>query len=865
MRAYKDEAGIDFSHIRESCETDSPHCDFDTHPLAFAEHRRRNWPEATLGPHFTELADIYSSVRATGLPNAASARRTLPTKLNLAEWETHLKGYDDTLLDYIKFGFPLGYMGPQSHSAQTPNHPSATQYVSQVDSFIKNELSLGGLIGPLPGLPFDTWTHVSPIMTRPKSDPEKRRVITDLTFPRDRSINAFIRKNTVMGMANSHSLPTVDSLVDRVLDIGPGAHMFTIDVSRAYKNFKSCPLDWPLLAIRWREDHYLDVTMPFGARASSGHMQRVADSIVAALARSGIVAHMYLDDLVVVAPSYDMAMSQYDFAKELLARLGLPEAMDKSQPPATAIKWLGVNVDSIAGTLSIPHEKIEQLVTLSKCAIRRRSITRKQLQSILGKMLHVAKCIHPARLFVARLLDELRGPKRTFINLNSSMRADIKWFIEFASQWNGVALFPNKQLVREIVVDACIQGIGAATHSSAYAVRLRQEATLAPNITEIEAINVAVALQTFLGPSDTGKTIKVLCDNLPAVSVLQTGRGKNHVVLEAARQAWMVQALFQVSIIYEHIPGRLNTLADTLSRAPLSHNHMLKAQNDVASLGLKWVAPCLHALTALRLSSSRSVAPDAVDSGGREAGLGQGPRDQRQQAVGGKDVPLLLPQTSVDPSITHPPTSVYLYRDAEQPEPGPTHSPKPHRTYTDIPTAGGRTTCGKPPQGQEGARRHIKEEGLYKERQTPSRPSNNNRGHKGSSTDEGANSSPRSDSHDFLWRFPSRGGCPPDGQGLRPPTPPYQSGYSSTPRSPGGAREGGQEHAAIQSEAGYHYIPRQPGGYVPCESYKTAYRRVSNAPAHTAHVRVQGITEANHSGLSQVAVERSPKSNRGPI
>ena len=60
-----------------------------------------------------------------------------------------------------------------------------------------------------------------------------------------------------------------------------------------------------------------------------------------------------------------------------------------------------------------------------------------------------------------------------------------------------------------------------------------------------------------------GKTVKVLCDNLPTVSVLQS-------VLEAARQAWMVQAIFQVSIIYEHIPGRLNTLADTLSRAHLS-------------------------------------------------------------------------------------------------------------------------------------------------------------------------------------------------------------------------------------------------------------------------------------------------------
>ena len=57
---------------------------------------------------------------------------------------------------------------------------------------------------------------------------------------------------------------------------------------------------------------------------------------------------------------------------------------------------------------------------------------------------------------------------------------------------------------------------------------------------------------------------------MPAVSVLRSGRGHNQVILQAARVAWTVQALFQVKIVYEHIPGHLNTLADALSRAHLS-------------------------------------------------------------------------------------------------------------------------------------------------------------------------------------------------------------------------------------------------------------------------------------------------------
>ena len=212
------------------------------------------------------------------------------------------------------------------------NHPSATQYPAQVDSFIKDEIRLGGIVGPMQAPPFVEWCHLSPIMTRPKADPEKRRIITDLTYPRPRSVNAYIRKNMVMGLTKTHSLPSVDAVVTRILDLGTGAKMFTLDISHAYKNFKSCPLDWPLLATKWDQAYYLDITMPFSARASSGHMQRVADAIVEILKQKGIVVHMYLDDLVVIAKDEVEAAAHYDIARALLHELGLPEASEKSQP-----------------------------------------------------------------------------------------------------------------------------------------------------------------------------------------------------------------------------------------------------------------------------------------------------------------------------------------------------------------------------------------------------------------------------------------------------------------------------------------------------------------------------------------------------
>ena len=170
----------------------------------------------------------------------------------------------------------------------------------------------------------------------------------------------------------------------------------------------------------------------------------------------------------------DSTVESYDCKNYESISTGLPEAQDKSQPPATSIKWLGITIDSVHGTLSIPQNKLAETLDLIKNRSKRRSISRKQLQSVLGKVMHIAKCICLARLFMSRLLDELRGPYRSFININSSMRSDFKWFIEYASTWNGVALFPRLSPVREIVVDACLDSIGAATKRSAYAHPLSQ-------------------------------------------------------------------------------------------------------------------------------------------------------------------------------------------------------------------------------------------------------------------------------------------------------------------------------------------------------------------------------------------------------
>ena len=243
-----------FDRIREMCVKDLTDSDIDTSPTAFRDHRVRTWPQmvSQMGSEKSaSLVRIYDAVKQTGVPNCMGARIQLESDLNIQAWERYadMESDEAQLLEMIKFGFPLGYMGPPSNTLHVVNHSSAIEFADQVQSFIDKEVAEGALVGPFLAVPFSPWAHVSPLMSRPKSDGVKHRIISDLTFPPESSVNAYIQKNSTsaLGEVGEHTLPTVADFVEDLRDVGVGAYMFTLDVARAYKNFRVDPLDWPLM------------------------------------------------------------------------------------------------------------------------------------------------------------------------------------------------------------------------------------------------------------------------------------------------------------------------------------------------------------------------------------------------------------------------------------------------------------------------------------------------------------------------------------------------------------------------------------------------------------------------------------------
>ena len=319
------------------------------HPHDLAHSRSADCPEPTdLRATYPHLASLYTAVLRHGIPIALGAQAVVPSGLNIQAWHTFSMGHpcDEVVLDGVTFGFSLQYHGlpipttRHTETRHTENHKSARDYRRQVDEYVELELGKGALIGPCVQPPFD-WVHVSPMKS--STDNEARRIIVDLSFPPLNNVNMAITPNVIYSKKFAHTLPTVDNMVHLTAGKDDPVFLYSVDISRAYRNFPIDPMDWPLTCILNKGLTMIDLAMPFGARSLSLQMQLSAEFICRYLSQQGANTLIYLDDLVCYAPDYERACNNYALIQRVMRSLGLPLAENKLSPPTrtmTSTIWM---------------------------------------------------------------------------------------------------------------------------------------------------------------------------------------------------------------------------------------------------------------------------------------------------------------------------------------------------------------------------------------------------------------------------------------------------------------------------------------------------------------------------------------------
>lgn len=112
----------------------------------------------------------------------------------------------------------------------------------------------------------------------------------------------------------------------------------------------------------------------------------------------------------------------------LADKLEVPIKSDKTQLSTTCITIYGIEIASTQMVARLPMEKIEKsLLLLSKYKCKR-SISLRELQSLLGLLNFACGVIIPEKAFLRRLFDLtiLHTSPHYRINLNSDARLDLK-------------------------------------------------------------------------------------------------------------------------------------------------------------------------------------------------------------------------------------------------------------------------------------------------------------------------------------------------------------------------------------------------------------------------------------------------------
>ena len=272
----------------------------------------------------------------------------------------------------------------------------------------------------------------------------------------------------------------------------------------------------------------------------------------------------YIDDYVGIGvPS--IASALYAALIELINELGITISQKKLVPSLMQVMCLGLLIDTVNGTISIPLDKLCDVMSNVRQWFLRDFASKHELQSILGLFLYIHKCVKPGRIFLNRMLDLLRfAHRRQKVMLTPDFKRDLRWYTKFVPVYNGVSLYDHRPINVTLELEACLTSLGGRSGNFFYHLPIAK-GYRNWSIVYLEMVNILLAVRLF-NHQWASKKVLIHCDNAAVMSVLKSGKTRDPYLGACARNVWYVAATSDIDLQYTHIRGIDNKEADALSR-----------------------------------------------------------------------------------------------------------------------------------------------------------------------------------------------------------------------------------------------------------------------------------------------------------
>ena len=288
------------------------------------------------------------------------------------------------------------------------------------------------------------------------------------------------------------------------------------------------------------------------------------------LKRRGIHACVvYIDDFLIVADTKEECLQAMNLLLSLLRKLGFAISWSKVCGPTQTITFLGVNIDSVLMMLSLPHDKLSELMALVNKFESMKRASKKQLQSLAGKLNWASSVVRGGRTYLRAVLN-MMGPLRAQnhkVILSGDFHRDMLWWNHSLQHCNGRSIYPQHQDVQVVSIDACTVGSGYFWDGNWGYVNWPSDYPLSQDL----HINVKETFSALFAARQwahlwSGSLVLFGVDNTCARSALRDKTSKNPMIMEALRELFMLSAVYDFDFEGFYVPGVDNGLADAISR-----------------------------------------------------------------------------------------------------------------------------------------------------------------------------------------------------------------------------------------------------------------------------------------------------------
>ena len=134
-----------------------------------------------------------------------------------------------------------------------------------------------------------------------------------------------VNRSLVVPHFKMEGLPVVRSLLRR------DDYMTSVDIKSAYPHIPIAPEHRQFFRFVWRGEHYQFKAMPFGLATAPLIWTKLMKPVLAYLRARGVWVTAYIDDLLILAASPELARQHTALVIETLERLGLTVNYEKSE------------------------------------------------------------------------------------------------------------------------------------------------------------------------------------------------------------------------------------------------------------------------------------------------------------------------------------------------------------------------------------------------------------------------------------------------------------------------------------------------------------------------------------------------------